>query len=262
MKQEAVKRINEELIQKTGVDFSRYRNDELMDTIANAVTFPLFFARSVFRPIGLMLLAVILAIAFADSGYFKAFLGFPGFVLAIANGMLLGLVLFIHRVRDDMTRVFEISSDISLQVARDISAAKANLVDGPASFPSLLEIFQGVNAIIILPMVIQVMDRKIPLFGGLAARIAERFFDVVDARLSSVIKSRDDEGGGPVTAASPEEVSAWLGVVEQMVSYTRGGITQVVDKVSRVVAFPFTTVFIIVFLMTLAIFYAGYSLLG
>jgi len=262
MKPEQIRKINDGLLQKTGIDFSRYRNPELSDTIANALTFPLYFARSVFRPVGLFLAATILAIVFADSGFYKTFLTFPGLILAIVNGFLLGLVLFVRRIRNDMDKVFSISADISLQVTRDIGALSSNLKAGTVEFPSLLEIFQGVNAVIILPTVVRVLDRKIPLFGGLAARITEKFFSVVDSRLASAIEGKSLEGESSARPLSSQEVSNWLQTAERMVEFGKGILSQIVNKVAMVVAFPFLTVFTIAMLVSAAILYGGYALMG
>jgi len=262
MKKEQIQSINDELLRKTGVDFSRYRNQELTDTIANALTFPLYFARSVARPVGLFLLATIIAIVWVDSGYFKTFLGFPGLVLAIVNGVLLGLVIFVRRIRNDMDKVFAISADISLQVVRDIGSAQAKIREGSADFPSLLEIFQGVNAIIILPIIIQTLDRKVPLFGGLAARVTERFFSVVDARLVSTIRDKGDEGQQHTAPVSAEDMSEWLQTAERIVDFAKSILSQVVIKVGKVVAFPFVMVFSVVFLLSAAILYGGYAMMG
>jgi len=261
MKQEQIQKINDELLRKTGVDFSRYRNQELMDTVANAVTFPIYFARSISRPVGLFLLAAFIAIIIVDNGWFKTFLGFPGLVLAVINGFLLGLVLFVRRIRNDMDKVFTISADLSLQVVRDIAAARTNLKTGSMEIPSLLEIFQGVNAIIVLPTLIRVLDRKVPLFGGFAARVTRRFFGVVDSRLTSAIRAR---GIQQSTAApvSPEEVSAWLDSADRLVTTGKGMISKIVDKVAIVVAFPFLAVFTVIFLVSAAILYGGYTLMG
>ena len=262
MKQEQIQSINDELLRTTGVDFSNYRNQELNDTIANALTFPMYFARSVARPVGLFLLATIISIAVVDSGFFKTFLGFPGLVLAIVNGVLLGLVIFVRRIRNDMDKVFAISADISLQVVRDIGAARAKIRDGSAGFPSLLEIFQGVNAIIILPIIVRTLDRKIPLFGGLAARITERFFSVVDARLVSAIRANSDEGLQTTAPVSAEDVSEWLQTAERIVNYAKSILSQVVIKVGNVVVFPFLLVLSVVFLLSAVILYGGYAMMG
>jgi hypothetical protein len=262
MKQEQIQRINDELLRKTGVDFSGYRNQELTDTIANALTFPMYFARSVTRPVGLFLLALIVAIVLADSGFFKTFLGFPGLLLAIINGFLLGLVIFVRRIRNDMDKVFAISADISLQVVRDIGSAKAKMRDGSADFSSLLEIFQGVNAIVILPIIIRTLDRKIPFLGGLAARLTERFFSVVDARLVSAIRSKSDEGQLHTAPVSPQDMADWLQTAERIVEYAKSILSQVVIKVGKVVAFPFLLVFSVVFLLSAAILYGGYVMMG
>lgn len=262
MKAEKVQAINDELRRKTGVDFSRYRNQELTDTVANALTFPLYFVRSLTRPVGLLLAATIIAIGLADSGLFKAFLGFPGLLLAIANGVSLGLVLFVHRIRNDMGQVFSLSAELSMQVFNDIGAAQARLKHGPESFPGLLEIFQGVNAIIILPAVIRVLDRKIPLLGGLAARITERFFSAVDTRLASAIKAQGMSGLKETAPESPQDMSAWLRSARDIIDFTRSILSQVVDKVASIVAFPFAAIFSLVFLISAAILYTGHVLLG
>ena len=262
MKKEQIQSINDELLRKTGVDFSRYRNQELTDTIANALTFPLYFARSVARPVGLFLLATIIAIVWVDSGYFKTFLGFPGLVLAIVNGVLLGLVIFVLRIRNDMDNVFAISADISLQAVRDIGSAQEKIREGSADFPSLLEIFQGVNAIVILPIIIKTLDRKIPVFGGLAARVTERFFGVVDARLVSAIRDNSDEGQQHTAPASPQDMANWLQTAERIVDYAKSVLSQVISKVGKVVAFPFLLVFSVVFLLSAVILYGAYSVMG
>jgi len=262
MKQEQIQSINDELLRKTGVDFSNYRNQELTDTIANALTFPLYFARSVARPVGLFLLATIIAIAWVDSGFFKTFLGFPGLVLAIVNGVLLGLVIFVHRIRNDMEKVFAISAQISLQAVRDIGTAREKIKEGSTDFPSLLEIFQGVNAIVILPIIIKTLDRKIPLFGGLAARLTERFFGVIDARLVAAIRANSDEGQQQTAPVSPQDLADWLQTAERIVGYAKSILSQVISKVGKVVAFPFLLVFSFVFLLSAVILYGGYAMMG
>lgn len=220
-------RINEQLKRKTGIDFSRYRDPELVDAIGNAITFPLFLVRSLTRPVGVMLLLLLLAFVVTDSGYFKIWLTFPGILLAIANGITLGLVLFIRRIRNDMKKVFAISSDLSLQVLKDIDATRANLANNNGSFPSLLEIFQGVNANVILPVVRQTLDRKIPLFGKFIGRLTERFFNAVSARLGKRLEASDTNELS-ASQAGPAEIAAWLQSTERLVHAARDQISKVV----------------------------------
>jgi len=258
---ERIKQINDELLRRTGVDFSRYRNQELVDTVANAVTFPLFFARSVSRSVGAFLLATCAVIVVVESNVFEAFLAFVGFPLALVNGVLLGLVLFVRRIRNDMVRVFEISGQLTLQVMADIGAARHKLSGQENAFPGLLEIFQGVNVIIVLPVVTGILGRRLPLIGGLAARIVERFFGLVDARLVAAIRARNQ---GEITTSaptSPAEVSEWLKSAARLIESGRGLLTGITDKVAKVVAFPFQTLFAIAFLISAAILLMAYWLI-
>ena len=262
MKPQDIRNIHQALLRKTGVDFSRYRNQDLMDTMVNVITFPLFLTRSLSRPVLLFLAVTLLAIIFTEGAWFKGFLTFPGLLLALLNGILLGLVIFIRRIRKDMHQVFAISSDLSLQVLKDISAARVNLSGGAGGFPGLLEIFHGVNFIVILPLFMQAVDRRIPLLGGLVAGIARRFFSAVDKSLLTRIMTENDKESRREGQISPEEMSAWLQTAEREIRYARDNISAVVNTVSRVVAFPFVTVFIISFLLSSAILFTAWTWLG
>ncbi len=262
MKKEQIQRIKDDLKCKTGVDLSRYQSPELTESVSNALTFPLYFARSVSRPVGLFLLTIIIAMVVSDSGYFRTFLGFPGLVLAVINGFVLGLVLFVRRIRNDMETIFTISADLSMQVVRDIGETRRNLQSGAMQFPSLLEIFQGANAVIILPIVIGTLERKVPLFGGIAARVTNKFFSLVDSRLAAAVAARGRDGNVAAVPASPEQVSAWLDSAERMVDTGKGLLSQVVGKVAKVVAFPFLVIFLIVFLLSALVLYGAYAFMG
>jgi hypothetical protein len=257
-----IARINQDLLDRTGVDFSRYRDPALIEAIGNAVTFPLYLGRSLTRPVGLLLLLAVLAFVLTDSGYLKTFIVFPGVLLVIANGVLLGLLLFIRRIRNDMKQVFTISGNLCVRALQDIDAARSRLRGRPSSFPSLLEIFQGINATVVLPVLIQTLQRRVPFMGKLAATLTERFFTLADARLAAAIQKRAT--AGPVAAGSTAaaEVAGWLDSTERAVQGIQANIAKVVDAVARVIALPFLTVFTIVLLMSGALVYGGYRLLG
>ncbi len=261
MKAANIESINQQLLQQTGIDFSRYRNQQLAETLADAISFPVFFARSISRPVAVLVVLTLVATMFSESGYFQTFLVFPGLLLAVVNGLLLGLVLFIRRIRNDMTRVFSISSDLCVQVLRDIKSARTRLTGRPGGFPSLGEIFHGVNAVVILPMLIQVLRRKVPFLGSLAAGLTERFFKLADKRLAASIQAPAATTGTQQTA-SPEQLSEWFQTAERLVNAAKAGIAKVVNTVSRVVAFPFITVFVLVLAVSAGLTYGAYTLLA
>ncbi len=245
----------------TRLDFSQYRDPELVDAIGNAVTFPLFLARTLIRPVGLMLLLLLLAIITTDSAWFRGFLGFPGILLAVVNGVLLGLVLFVRRIRNDMKSVFAIASRLTVQVLHDLDRTKTQIIRGERRLPGLQEVFHEVGTQLVLPVLLRTLDRKIPLLGGLIASVTRRFFNLISARLEARIKK--SEAPPPVAAtARPEEIAAWLQGTERVVMALRDSSSNVVDKVGRVVAFPFLAVFSLVFLLSALLLYGAYAALG
>lgn len=261
MDHERIRRLNADLLARTGVDLGRYRDPTLVEAIGDAVTFPRYLARSLSRPVGLLLLLAVLAFVLTDSAYLRTFLVFPGILVIIVNGVLLGLVLFVGRIRDDMTTVFTIASDLSVQALKDIGAAQSRLRTAPVRFPGLLEIVQGVNAIVVLPIVIETLQRKIPFLGKPAAALTERFFRLADARLAAAI-SRRAPAALPAAEPGPAAIAGWLESAERAVEAAQSSVSRVARAVARIVAFPFVAVFSIVLLISVALAWGGYLLLG
>lgn len=255
-----IEKINADLEERTGIDFSRYRDPELSEAIANAMTFPLYLGKALSRPVGILLLLAVTAFVLTESAFLKTLLVFPGVLLVFANGVLLGLVLFVGRIRTDMKKVFDISSNLCVQALKDISAARSRLRDG-GRFPSTLEIFQGLNAIVILPIVIETLKRRVPFAGGLGAWVTERFFTIADDRLAAAIGKR---APGPPSATQPRpaEVAGWLDSAEKAVHAVQANIAKVVDTVGRIVAFPFLAVLTVVALISIGLFYAAWMITG
>jgi len=256
MSESRAERIRADLKLRTGVDFGRYNDPELADAIGNAVSFPLFLGRSLWRPIAALLVLALLAFIITDSAIFKTFLVFPGIVLVIVNGVLLGLVIFIRRIGTDMKKIFRISTDLCVQALGDVGTARAQLKT-ESRFPGILEIFQGINAIVILPVVIRTLEKKIPFLGGLAAKLTRKVFSLADARIAKRMSKAAPEV--PQAAdAEPAQVTAWLDATENAVKSVQGYIAKTVDAVTRVVAFPFTAVFTIVALVSCMLLYGAW----
>jgi hypothetical protein len=211
--------------------------------------------------VGAFLLAMCAGILVVKSNYYEAFLAFAGFPLALINGVLLGIVLFVRRIGNDMSRVFEISGQMTLQVMGDIGAARDKLSVKGKDFPSLLEVFQGVNAIVVLPVVTGTLKRRLPLLGGLAARIIERFFGLVDTRLIAAIEARNKDELIAPGPASPAEVSEWLQSASRLIETGQGLLSGIIDKVAKIVAFPFQTLFAVVFAISAAILLLAFALI-
>jgi hypothetical protein len=119
-----------------------------------------------------------------------------------------------------------------------------------------------VNTVVILPMLIRVLERKVPFLGGLAARVTERFFRVVDKRLTASFQASGRVAPTSQSPASMEQIASWLQTTERMANAVKENIAKVVLAVSRVVAFPFITLFSVSFVISASILYMAYVLIG
>lgn len=256
MSESSVESIRADLQRRTGVDFGRYNDPELAEAIGNAVTFPLYLGRSLVRPVAALLLLGLIAFIITDSAILKTFLVFPGVLLVVVNGVLLGLVIFVRRIGADMKKIFTISTNLCVQALGDVGTARTQL-KAEGNFPSLLEIFQGLNAVVILPVVIRTLENKIPFLGGLAGKLTRKVFSMADARIAKKM-SKAAPDTPPAANAEPAQVAAWLDATEGAVKSVQGFIAKAVDAVTRVVAFPFTTIFVIVAFISGALVYGAW----
>ena len=97
-----------------------------------------------------------------------------------------------------------------------------------------------------------ILRRRLPLLGGLAARIIEKFFGLVDTRLVAAIEARNK--GEIITGPGfSAEVSEWPQSAARLIESGRGLLSGIISKVAKVVALPFLTLFAVVFSISAAI---------
>ena len=108
MKEAKVKALRESLIEKTGIDFERYKSDELSDRIGGIITFPIYFWGTILKPlIVYLLIALALSIIlfwFGDSVIIAILSLIIGIILCLFDGVLQGLVNFMKLVLKTMKK--------------------------------------------------------------------------------------------------------------------------------------------------------------
>lgn len=158
------------------IDYSKYEVDDAVATVAEALILPLYVGRSLIVPmLGFLALYIMLAFAAYSNGF--QLLVYPpiAWILSLPLAILLGGLLLLRRIGQDLTTVFSCALDTSRKVYHDTLALrhKARSEGLKASFH---HVFQGVAFMIVLPSVHKVFERKLPLFGWLLAGVVDWVF--------------------------------------------------------------------------------------
>lgn len=157
-----IKKIRAEIIQKTGVDFEKYRKPEVVDTLTESVSFiinPLSVI-SVF----LKSLIIVFAIINLVLGGWCYFQHTPIWVVIlffiIGNlafpivGISLGIMDIIKKLSRDIINALHITMDLVKEIIYDIS--KIN----PEKLPPTADIMKGVIFVVIIPLIRQIIMEK------------------------------------------------------------------------------------------------------
>lgn len=158
-----------ELIKKTGIDFNKYRDpslDESIDKTTCTIVTPLSLITSVAKPV-LISIAVFNVIVMAyititgANPYGAALLLILGNVGNLAIGLSLGIMTTIKRFLNGTTQMLNHSLDIGKRVVKDMEENKVNA----SATASLAEIIQGVSYVTIAPCIEKAMKKRLGIFS-------------------------------------------------------------------------------------------------
>ena len=201
--------IAKDFITKTGVDLRDYQRPEIVELIGDLVTFPLYAGKSLIIPLGIYLLITSI-LAFLVTGYISnivAIIFIPLF--SVANALTTAAILFLFRLRNDITEAIKAGMDLSKEVTRDVRNVYVLKENNAFGFPSFAEIFRGVMHVVIVPITIAVLKKKIPIIGGLFSGLVRKLANLTTRK---TIKSLAEEHPEILDVDPPEDVkeARWI----------------------------------------------------
>lgn len=166
--------LDQKIKTELGVDVSKYRDEEAIEAISGLLVFPLYVISWTVRP---MLLAFFLYI----SGYFLLDLvhvqyllyAILGLMLALLTGLFAGLFYLTLRFKSDLEGIMNYSMSIMRGIVEDME--QLNTTTHAGNRKEVLQLlFLGVMHIITIPAVSSIIGNRVPLIGGLIARLVRR----------------------------------------------------------------------------------------
>ncbi len=159
-----------ELASRTGIDFTKYRDPVLVEKIGNMLTIQICAFKSISIPIMVLfaLHAIVAAYAFTVSKIAVGIgIGLLGVIPSIIVGLLVGLVVLMSTVKDNVQQIFGLSLDTIKAIVSDINNGFQSKLNGTqdkiVNIPKLADLLQGVVFGVVLPSVRQIIVSKFSL---------------------------------------------------------------------------------------------------
>ena len=186
--------LNNQLIEKYGVNLESYKNPEIVEKIGSLLVFPKYVIKYVSMPI------VILFLMYICSFFFLSFevIGLIiyiilGLVLYLTVGFYVGLGYLISKIKSDVRSLIGFSFEISARALNDVSKTGNKLTKTPGAVG---ELFKGITLIVILPSIMEALANQIPVLGKLLNKLVQKSLIAISNKLKfsdTAIHESDNE---------------------------------------------------------------------
>ncbi|MEM6769369.1 MAG: hypothetical protein AAF597_02195 [Bacteroidota bacterium] len=179
-----VRALDEKIKTELGVDISKYRDEETVETLSSLITFPLYALNWTVRPVIIAFLLYLLGYWIIDLVHVQYLIyGIFGLVLFLICGLFAGLFYLTIRFQSDI----KLLTNYSLTVLRGIVADldRLNTTTNQTNRAEVLKLlFLGITHLITIPVTSSIIGNKVPFVGGLVSGLVSR----VLTRLSNVFR--------------------------------------------------------------------------
>ncbi len=232
MKKEAIALLKEKILQKTGINLEQYRNQDLVESIADLLLFPKYVLKIMLTTMLGFFAAWVVLLLWANFQE-KIMLGFFGFwiglVLVILNTLVFGMLRLMKSLEHDLNEILQLTVGAVQQVFKDFKNVKLQLKAHVFELPSVSEMLQGVLFAVMLPTLRGVIKKKVPVLGTPLAFLAEQVFTILGNQLASVVSKNEND--------LKEKIGAKAEILENEAKNTVEGFAdrgiQILEKVRK-----------------------------
>ncbi len=167
------------------IDYSKYQVDELVETISDAIFFPLYIGKVVGKVVSLVSIALIAIAYFYTGGILTSIFFFLlAFIVSLPTIALLSVLQLINTVKKDLEKIYDITIDTSKKAYQDTLLLKKQSQSGLTKSITFTDVFKGISLFVIRPSLKKVLDRKIGFLSWPFTIIIDFIFKITIARKS------------------------------------------------------------------------------
>jgi hypothetical protein len=162
------------------IDYSKYEVDEVAETIADAILFPIYIGR-VLISVMLFFLILIGVLAYLVTNHF--ILGFFfylfSFLITLPSILLISGVRLLNTIKDDINKVFKICIDTTEYIYNDSQMLLEQRKSGLPISTTFKDIFRGVAIYVIRPSLKKVLKKRIKFMASPFVFLVDQLFKIL-----------------------------------------------------------------------------------
>lgn len=124
-----VEALDQKIKTELGVDISKYRDEETVDTLSSLITFPIYALNWTIRPVIIAFVLYILGFWLIDLVHIQYFVyGIFGLVLFLISGLFAGLLYLTLRFKTDIKQLANYSLTVLKGIVADMDQLNTTAV--------------------------------------------------------------------------------------------------------------------------------------
>lgn len=219
----------ESIKNKYNIDLTQYKNKEISKKIGELILFPEYAIKNILIGLILSFICFIISLVFLDfslvSGFFYVIFGSSLFG---ALGLFLGLNIFILNLKSDLNNLLNFVFDLTIRILDDL-----NKVGKKLNKKEILEIFNGLIVIVLLPSLSDAISTRIPFFGSLINNLIQKIFKRLVKRVEKSSVEIDEK---QTTLSLEFNNNIFIEIIKK-------NSMNIVSKTIKIIQFPFQIIF-------------------
>ncbi|WNJ16094.1 hypothetical protein [Pontibacter sp. G13] len=251
--------LSQEISDHTGIILEGYQSDELAGKISDLIFFPLYVLKWIGYSILGMIGLDIALIYFEDAWTMIIIYLTLGMALALINGLLVGMLVLIWRIRSDVQAIMRLSLELTAQVMDDY---RKKSTKGKVAL-AFQQVFRAVVFVVIVPLATQSIAKRLPVMGGIFSRIFVGIIGLTVKKSNQLVETAylKEPQNLPETQSTASEMEA-----EELRSETshkiERGFSKVIGVSTRIVALPIWLIFGLVLTLSILLLSMFNAILG
>lgn len=232
-----------------GIDLKQYRNPEVVENIMELLLFPKYILNWTIRPVIIALILYIIGYYIIDLVHIEYILyAILGLILFLISGILAGLWFLTFKLKSDVNAIMQYTLDILKSCVVDLSKLSTHTLRmRPKNTLQLL--MKGITHIITIPVLTDVIVKKVPIIGRLINSIIKKIL----ISISNTVRFKSIEDN--VIQTDEMTPSELIQFYTKAVIGASNGLSTILSISTNVVQLPIKISFGIVFsILTLFIY--------
>lgn len=176
------------------VDYSKYQVDEVVETISDAIFFPLYIGRVLVSVILVFLVFLVFTGYFSTTNPILFFLFFIlSFIISAPSIILTSCIRLINTIKSDINKVYQISIDTTKYIYNDSKLLYEQRKEGIPLSSTFNDVFKGVAMYVIRPSLKKALEKKIKFMAFPFIFIIDQIFKLVIIRKKNDFEVTENE---------------------------------------------------------------------